>query len=180
MHRTAYMRVTNVRFLNPTRSIFSGVLIEHASSKVKSAKVVVVVDVATEALPIEPAMGQQWKIAGQCQNRELEKEAHFRITESVFKDPDSVEITMPGDSESMVQFIAREPAFPRIGQTKARELVEHFGEELTEILKNGDRERLTEVVTNESAEVLIKGFENTKTLGIHSGSQVTAYLSQSN
>lgn len=164
MHRTAYMRVTNVRFLNPTRSIFSGVLIEHASSKVKSAKVVVVVDVATEALPIEPAMGQQWKIAGQCQNRELEKEAHFRITESVFKDPDSVEITMPGDSESMVQFIAREPAFPRIGQTKARELVEHFGEELTEILKNGDRERLTEVVTNESAEVLIKGFEKYKNL----------------
>jgi exodeoxyribonuclease V alpha subunit len=109
------MRITNVRFLNQNRSIFSGVLLEQASSKVKSAKVVIVVDVATQELPIEPAMGQHWKITGHCEDRELEKEAHFKITESVFKNPDSVEVTMPGDSESMIQFIAKEPAFPLIG-----------------------------------------------------------------
>ncbi|MDR9423842.1 MAG: AAA family ATPase [Marinobacter sp.] len=164
MNRTAHMRVTNVRFLHAKRSIFSGVLLEKASSRVKSAKVVIVVDVGTEHLPIEPALGQQWTITGQCEDRELEKQAHFKITESVFKDPESIQITMPADSESLIQFIAKEPAFPRIGQTKARELVEHFGQELMEILKTGDTARLEEVVTTDSAQVLVKGFEKYKNL----------------
>jgi len=158
------MRVTNVRFFHAKRTIFSGVLLNNASSKVRSTKVVIVVDVATEDLPIEPALGQHWKITGHCEDRELEKEAHFKVTESVFKNPDSVEVTMPGDSESMIQFIAKEPAFPLIGLTKARELVEFFGKELTEILKDGDKARLMQVVTNKSADVLIKGFEKYKNL----------------
>ena len=124
------MRVTNVRFFHAKRTIFSGVLLNNASSKVRSTKVVIVVDVATEDLPIEPALGQHWKITGHCEDRELEKEAHFKVTESVFKNPDSVEVTMPGDSESMIQFIAKEPAFPLIGLTKARELVEFSGKSL--------------------------------------------------
>lgn len=159
INRTAHMRITNVRFFHVKRTVFSGVLLEDRSSKIKSSKVVIVVDVPTQQLPMEPAMGQHWKITGNCENRDLEKDAHFKITESVFKNPDSIEITMPGDSESMIQFIAKEPAFPRIGQAKARELVEHFGNELTEILKRGDTDRLREVVTVESAQVLVKGFE---------------------
>lgn len=158
------MRVTNVRFLNPKRSIFSGVLLEYDSYKVKSTKVVVVVDVPTQNLPIEPAMGQHWKMTGRCVNRDLEKNANFKITESIFRNPDSIEITMPGDSESLIQFIAKEPAFTGIGQTKARELVNHFGKKLIEILKSGDQVRLSQVVTEESAEVLIKGFEKYKNL----------------
>jgi len=164
INRTAHMRVTNVRFLNPQRSIFSGVLLQHASFHIKSTKVVIVVDVQTEALPIEPALGQHWTIKGLCEQRNLEKRSDFHLTESVFKNPESIELTMPADSESMIQFIAEEPAFPGIGVEKARGLVEYFGKDLTGILNTGNKVRLMEVVTEGSADVLIKGFEKYKNL----------------
>lgn len=159
MNRTAHMRVTNVRFLHAKRTIFSGVLLKNTSSKIKSTKLVIVVDVATENLPIEPALGQQWIIKGNAENRELDKTAHFKVLESVFTNPDSLELTMPGDSESLIRFIADEPAFKGVGTEKARELVEHFGKNLIETLKKGDTTQLEEVVTPKTAEVLVKGFE---------------------
>lgn len=159
MNRTAHIRVTNVRFLHANRSIFSGVLLKNNSSKVKSTKLVIVVDIATENLPMEPALGQQWIIKGQSENRPLDKTAHFQVIESVFKDPDSVEVTMPGDSESLLRFIADEPAFKGVGTEKARELVEHFGKNLVETLQKGDTAQLEKVVTPKTAEVLVKGFE---------------------
>jgi len=160
--RKVLTRITSVRFSNSRRSIFSGLLLKDPV-KLKSAKIVVVIDIPTEALPVEPAVGQIWEVEGLAEEQQIAKDG-FLIKESTMRNPDRCELRMPADAEGLIRFIAEDPAFVRIGTVKARQLVEHFGHDLVRLATSGDREALRGHLTDQSIDALITGFERYKNL----------------
>lgn len=52
------------------------------------------------------------------------------------------------------------PRFPGVGMAKAKALWDRFGAGLRDVLEEGETERLTEIVSSEIAEVLIKGWRD--------------------
>ena len=72
MKRKALTRITKVRFTNNERTIFGGILLKDAIN-LKSAKVIVQVDIPTQSLPVEAAVGQVWEISGPCDEEIIEK-----------------------------------------------------------------------------------------------------------
>jgi len=59
----------------------------------------------------------------------------------------------------IVDYLVRNPCFPGIGRESARLLWETFGESLFELLDSGASDRLSNVVSQNKAEVLVRGWQ---------------------
>lgn len=160
--RKVLTRISSVRFSNSQRSLFSGLLLKD-SIHLKSTKIVVVVDIPTEKLPVEPAVGQLWEVQGYCIERQIPKNG-FYIKESTMKDPERCELKMPSDHESLIRFMVEDPTFKGIGPQKARQLSEHFGSDLIRLATTGDRGAFKDILQPNSIDSLINGFERYKNL----------------
>jgi len=162
MKRKALTRVTNIRFANNERTIFGGVLLKDAIN-LKSAKVIVQVDIPTQSLPVEAAVGQVWELYGPCDEEIIEQNG-YKIRQAVWRNPISCELKMPATNESLIQFLALDPDFRGIGSVKARKLVQAMGNDLVRLATIGDREAFREYLTDDSIAALIEGFQKYKNL----------------
>ena len=160
--RKALTRITKVRFANNERTIFGGVLLKDAIN-LKSAKVIVQVDVPTQSLPVEAAVGQVWELDGPCTEEIIENNG-YKIRQAVWRNPTVCELKMPATDESLIQFLADDPDFRGIGSVKARKLVQALGNDLVRLATSGDREAFRKHLTNESIDALIDGFQKYKNL----------------
>lgn len=154
---TVELRVTSVYEYSRKRVCFSGVPLVNGSYKTKTAKDIFVVKTSPDILPIEPVVGQHWRIQGEYQTKTV---AHgdFYLLEHHIIDPEKCEVTLPHDGESFIKFIANERDFKGIGDVKARELWQTFNRKIFSLLHQKDIESLTQVLTEQSASCLIQGF----------------------
>ena len=150
-------RVTCVYQNDKKWACFSGVPLQTGSFKAHSAKQVVVVKTIPDILPLEPTIGQHWRITGDMKSRQA-IHGDFIITEQRFDQPKKLGVTLPHDGESFILFISKEPDFKGIGEVKARELWAMFGPDIFVKLDTGDTDNLDAVLTEKSIECLIEGY----------------------
>ena len=129
----------------------------------KSGKKVITIDILTDRLPVEPAVEQHWLVSGYCEEGLMEI-GDGKYRESIYRNPDDLDIKMPSNNEALIQFIAAEPAFKGIGEVTARKLGKHFGSTLTSVLRTRDHKKLREVLTEKATDDLISGCEKYKNL----------------
>lgn len=150
-------RVTSVYQYDKKIACFSGVPLQTGSFKADSAKQIVMVKTIPDILPLEPTIGQHWRITGDMKSHQA-VHGDFIITELRFDQPKKLEVTLPHDGESFIRFISKEPDFIGIGEVKARELWATFGPDIFVKLDSGDTEKLASVLTAKSIEYLIEGY----------------------
>jgi exodeoxyribonuclease V alpha subunit len=96
--------------------------------------------------------GQWWKVSGETSKRLLEVNGYW-ISEWQIEVASAVLLRPSG--EHIVKFMAYNPAFEGIGETKARQLWESFGSHLYEVLDSGDADTLAKVLTPKSASQVV-------------------------
>jgi exodeoxyribonuclease V alpha subunit len=157
MMSTEELRVTSVWQYDSKWVVYSGVPLKKSSPRTSSGRTVVVVKTRPEHLPMEPAVGQHWRIHGVAEER-LVEHGDFIITEHHYNDPQKLEVTLPHDGEGFIRFIAKEAAFKGIGEVKARELWSTFGTDIYPLLEKKDFHSLCSVLSNQAALSLIDGY----------------------
>lgn len=155
---TVEFRVTSVYECSRKRVCFSGVPLVNGSYKTKTAKDIFVVTICPDILPMEPVVGQHWRIKGAFHTKTV---AHgdFYLSEHHLTELEKCEVTLPHDGENFIRFIANEKDFKGIGDVKARELWQTFKSKIFSLLHQKDIESLTKVLSEQSANCLIQGFQ---------------------
>jgi len=151
-------RVTSVYENSRKRVCFSGVPLIAGGYKTKTARDIIVVKTNPDILPMEPMVGQHWRIKGIRQSKSV-IHGDFHLSEHHFNEPEKCEVTLPHDGENFIRFIASEKDFKGIGDVKARELWHKFKSNIFNILQQKNVEKLCEILTNQSAVSLIEGFQ---------------------
>jgi exodeoxyribonuclease V alpha subunit len=160
------MRVTSIPFTSSDLVIFSGVPLKRSSYKTNSGKYYVTIKIQPDALPAQPAIGQHWSVKG---NRKIEKMPidDYVMQQHTYAEPAYVECSLPETGEQLIRFIAKEPAFKGIGESKARELWALLGEGFHATLKKDTpetRKRLRGVLSEHSIGALLAGYAKYKNL----------------
>lgn len=154
MSESLVLRVQRVRHRSAKATVFSGLAIDEAGWLVASAPRYAVTLPSRQAVAgVE--QGQWWRLAGKPVPTEYEVDG-FRVVEHRLIATDA-ELLRPS-GEHIVQLLATSPAFPGIGEVKARRLWERLGESLYESLDEADADTLTGVVGAELAQVLLAGW----------------------
>lgn len=159
-------RVTSVPFRSTDFVIFTGVPLAKRSYRINSGKYSVSVRTKLESLPTEPAVGQHWAIEGKRKVSQHDING-FKIDQHTYDAPTSIECCLPETGEQLIQFIANEPDFKGIGQSKARALWDALGKDFHDIARKDNedsRKRLREHLTEDSIDSLFKGYEKYKNL----------------
>ena len=119
-------------------------------------------DLSKGMLPVEPALGQIWSVGGEFLTETRPTQDGFtEQTWRVFKAPESLDLKMPNDGESFVQFLARDPQFVQIGEQVARKIWSTFGTKIYDHLNSGlgsDIKALRDVLSNNQIKNLFAGF----------------------
>jgi exodeoxyribonuclease V alpha subunit len=155
---TVELRVTSVYQYSRKRVCFSGVPLIEGGYKTKTARDIIVVKTSPDILPMEPTVGQHWRIKGTRQSKSV-IHGDFHLSEHHFIEPEKCEVTLPHDGENFIRFIASEKDFKGIGDVKARELWHKFKNNIFNILQQKDVDKLCEILTSQSAISLIEGFK---------------------
>jgi exodeoxyribonuclease V alpha subunit len=158
MVTTEDLRLTSVWEYNTKRVVFSGVPLTKNSYRTRSSRAVVVVRTNPENLPMQPTVGQHWRITGNKEDREVEH-GNYIVTEYHFVNPKRCEVTLPHNGEDFIRFISKETAFKGIGEVKARMLWSQFGDQIFTLLNNKDSDTLRSILTTEATLSLIEGYE---------------------
>ena len=109
-------RITSTYWRNKLQFVY-GVPVVPGTIKRKSAKDFIKIQADRKQLPIEPAIGQQWKVTGEY--TEKEEARNQRLYNDIsFISPDSLEITLPETHEGFIRFISNE--IDNISDEKAR------------------------------------------------------------
>ncbi|MFK5893999.1 MAG: AAA family ATPase, partial [Pseudomonadota bacterium] len=145
-------------------AIFSGYVV-NTDGQIKDAKESIVVKAPYSILcGISVERGQWWEVYGETETYHKEING-FRIKEVQIL-PHEMQLVRPS-GEHIVRLIADSKEFQFIGEVKARQLWEKFGEELYGILDNKDITKLREVVSLKTAYGVIYGWQkytDTKTI----------------
>ena len=161
-----YFRVTSCQHSGSKYTIFTGVPLKADSYKINSGKYIVSIRCENQSLPIQPSVGQQWRVRGQ---RALEavQAGGYELQQHLYNDPAEMECTLPETGEALIRFIATEKDFTGIGESKARALWEAFGSDLHPLLQSDTeehRERLRDVLSDASIEALHNGYAKYRNL----------------
>jgi exodeoxyribonuclease V alpha subunit len=161
------IRVSSIRSDNPRGfggCIFYGPEID-STGNVLDAKEHFVVRASSATLgAVAVEIGQWWNVHGEASSRVRDING-YRVIEQQL-DAEELELVLPA-AEHLVSLLSKGDAFQGIGVVKARRLWETFGERLYDILDQGDKSALTTVVSLDSAESLLSGwqqFGDTRTL----------------
>lgn len=150
-------RVTSTYHRNKIQFIYGAPVISGTTRR-KSAKDYIIIQADRNQLPMEPAVGQQWKVTGEYIEQQNARNERL-YNDITFKKPDSLEITLPQTDEGFIRFIANQ--IDNISDEKARNLWSAFGNKVYSIIENEDKESLLSVkgmgVT--SVHSLIKGYK---------------------
>lgn len=129
-------------------------------NKARSARYVVQAWVNDDRLPVTPTPGQTWLISGP---KEITKsdQGNFIVEIHFYTNLKSVHFFLPNTGETFVNFIAKDIAFKGIGESKARDLWNKFGENIHVVLKDtGGKylEQLKEILSEHSIKNLYEGY----------------------
>ena len=161
-----YFRITSVQHQGSKYTIFTGVPLKADSYRVNSGKYVVSIRCENQSLPINPSVGQQWRVRG---NRSLEiiQAGNFELQQHLYDAPDEMECSLPETGEALIRFVAMEKEFTGIGEAKARALWDAFGTDFHKMLRSDipeHRERLTAILSEVSVNALYRGYAKYRNL----------------
>jgi exodeoxyribonuclease V alpha subunit len=161
-----YFRVTSCQHIGSKYTIFTGVPLKADSYKINSGKYIVSIRCENQSLPIQPSVGQQWRVRGK---RALETvlAGDYELQQHLYDAPAEMECTLPETGEALIRFIATERDFTGIGESKARALWDAFGRNLHQMLRSDTpehRERLKAVLSNASIDALFIGYAKYRNL----------------
>lgn len=108
------------------------------------------------ATPVEVQQGQWWRVVGDAKPVQYVVDGFQVLEHRVVAH--TAELLRPS-GEHIVQLLATSPAFPGIGEVKARRLWEVLGQQLYQCLEQADHARLAAVVGAELASVLLAGWQ---------------------
>lgn len=152
--RTERVRVTS-SMTRGKNTLIKGVPVL-PTSRMKSARYSIQVWFETESLPFEPVAGQVWKIEGDYEVRTVDVGNYLQNIHH-YALPKTFDFKLPHDGETFIQFLAKDPDFKGIGESKARELWYRFGPKIHEVLQaNGSKylEELREALSDKSIKAL--------------------------
>jgi exodeoxyribonuclease V alpha subunit len=161
-----FFRVTSCQHHSFKYTIFSGVPLTADSYRVNSGKYIVTVKCESDSLPIQPSIGQQWRVRGLRQLKTIQS-GDYELQEHLYQAPQRMECTLPETGEALIRFIASERDFSGIGESKARELWEALGSALHKILASDvpcHRKRLRELLSEVSVNALYAGYAKYRNL----------------
>jgi exodeoxyribonuclease V alpha subunit len=154
MNDSILLRVQRVRHRSTRAVVFSGVAIEADGRLVAHApRYAATLPQRLAVAEVEP--GQWWRVEGPAVAVDYEVDG-FRVAEHRITVSDA-ELLRPS-GEHIVQLLSTNPAFPGIGEVKARRLWEQLGEALYDSLDASDLDTLAGVVGAELAQVLLEGW----------------------
>lgn len=149
------IRVGNIRrndFHGYGGCIFSGNEIDN-EGRILDAKSYVVIKASPKALNnLQVKRGQWWLIDGNEVSHRLSVNGYQILERQIL--PESMRIVLPS-GENIVRNLADNSDYRGIGTRKARNLWEHFGRDLYNILNSGDLASLTDILQKDIAENLI-------------------------
>ena len=154
MSQSVLLRVQRVRHRAARATVFSGVSINGGGWLVAGAPRYGVT-LASRLAVAEVEKGQWWRVSGREVPTEYEVDG-FRVVENRIVAIDA-ELLRPS-GEHIVQLLSTSPAFPGVGEVKARRLWEQLGESLYDSLDHADADALASVVGAELAQVLLAGW----------------------
>lgn len=160
------MRVTSIPYSSSNWVIFSGVPLAKGSYRTNSGKYFITIKASLDAIPVKPAVGQQWLVKGSRTIQSVET-GDFVMRQHTYESPEHIECSLPETGEQLIRFIAREQDFRGIGESKARALWELLGKDFHSTLKSGcekSRERLRSVLSEDSIDALFEGYTKYKNL----------------
>ena len=160
------MRVTSIPDSSTNMVIFSGVPLAKNSYKTNSGKYYVTIKVNPDSIPAQPAIGQHWSVKGARLVDEVET-GDFVMQQHTYESPEHIECNLPETGEQLIRFIAREPDFKGIGESKARALWELLGKDFHSVVRKDtpeSRERLSSVLSDDSINALFEGYAKYKNL----------------
>jgi exodeoxyribonuclease V alpha subunit len=162
-----YFRVTSCQHTGSKYTIFTGVPLKADSYKINSGKYIVSIRCENQSLPIQPSVGQQWRVRGK---RALETvlAGDYELQQHLYDAPAEMECTLPETGEALIRFIATERDFTGIGESKARALWDAFDKNLHQMLRSNTpehRERLKDVLSEVSVQALYNGYAKYRNLG---------------
>ncbi|PNH90524.1 AAA family ATPase [Vibrio diazotrophicus] len=160
------MRVTSIPYCSSNMVIFSGVPLAKDSYKTNSGKYFVTIKTNPEAIPVQPAIGQHWHVKGTRKIQNIET-GDYVMQQHTYESPEYIECSLPETGEQLIRFIAKESVFKGIGESKARALWQLLGADFHATLANDGQEsrnRLRDILSEESIEALFKGYAKYKNL----------------
>lgn len=123
---TDTLRVTSIPYTTADYVIFSGVPLKKNSYRINNGKYYITIKTDASALPVAPAIGQQWEVSGKRLIDTVES-GDYLMQQHTYEAPAEVRCTLPEDGEQLIRFIAKEKDFKGIGEQKARALWERLG-----------------------------------------------------
>ncbi|MCC9661467.1 ATP-dependent RecD-like DNA helicase [Pseudoalteromonas sp. MB41] len=156
--KTEVIRVTNVYQSDETYVSFSGVPLSVQAKKNRQNKKIIFIKTPSSCVPIEPSLGQHWKVTGNVETRKFTSENNFKITQDHYVKPEKIEIVLPTTAEHFALFIGKNPSFRGISQSKAKEVWDTFGNEIYQILDDRNDERLKEILSKAKINTLVSGY----------------------
>lgn len=151
---TISLRVQRVRHRSGKSVAFSGLAIDSTGAAVPRAPRYAVL-APSRMLSGEVQAGQWWRVHGSVEDVNFVVDG-WQVQERRLL-AEQAELLRPS-GEHVVQLLARSPAFPGIGEVKARKLWERLGEGLYAALEDADHERLSACIGSDLATVLLEGW----------------------
>ena len=156
MTDSVLIRVQQIRRRSAKATLFSGVAINDDGYLASSGALHYGVTLLSSLAVADVEKGQWWFLTGKSVRTTFITEG-YPVTEYRLV-PSRAELRRPS-GEHIVQLLSTSPAFPGVGEVKARRLWERLGETLYECLDRMDAKPLSEVVGTELAEVLLNGWQ---------------------
>ncbi len=148
------LRVQRVRHRSSSGATASALAID-AEGRVVPDAPRYAVTFPVRATPVEVLQGQWWRVVGDAKPVQYLADGYQVLEHRVVAQ--AAELLRPS-GEHIVQLLATSPAFPGIGEVKARRLWEALGERLYQSLEEADHARLASFVGDELATVLLSGW----------------------
>lgn len=105
-----------------------------------------------KVLPRTPRVGESWRVVGPVKNH------------PTYGPQIEATLAMPvtPEGEHLRRFLARNKAFQGIGETRAKQLWERFGQDLVTVLDTKDRIALSEVLKEDVVDSLLQAWEESR------------------
>ena len=155
--RQMLLRVLTVPAQNRNGVIFRGEVINEAGEICDTHREVVA-RLHAKSVGVKVQPGQWWQVKGEIRRKRYVNASGFEMTDDhVDVKPGDAVMKMPSGLH-IVDYLARNPRFERVGPVTAQRLWETFKAELVNVLDEGDYQALGDVVGAGTARVLIEGW----------------------
>jgi exodeoxyribonuclease V alpha subunit len=155
MSTTWMMRIQRVRGRSGSSTTASALEIDAAGTAIADAPRYAAVFPA-RLTPVDVMPGQWWRLAGTATPLHYVVDGYMVHEHRVVVE--SAELLRPS-GDHIVQLLSSSPAFPGIGEVKARRLWDALGERLYHALDTADRDAIAAVIGVERADVLLDGWK---------------------